>query len=78
VRSLFTKILLWFFLTVLVTSAASFYISTIFLRARQPNFNRMSFELREARKACSSSFFAIKRPQTTWSPFWRTHPDTTC
>lgn len=50
-RSLFTKILLWFFLTVLVTSAASFYISTILLRARQPNFNRMSFELREARKA---------------------------
>jgi two-component system sensor histidine kinase CpxA len=50
-RSLFTKILLWFFLTVLVTSAASFYISTIFLRARQPNFNRMSFELREARTA---------------------------
>jgi signal transduction histidine kinase len=54
VRSLFTKILLWFFLTVLVTSAASFYISTIFLRARQPNFNRMSFELREARTAWES------------------------
>jgi two-component system sensor histidine kinase CpxA len=51
VRSLFTKILLWFFLTVLVTSAASFYISTIFLRSRQPNFNRMSFELKEARTA---------------------------
>lgn len=50
-RSLFTKILLWFVLTVAVTSAASFYISTIFLRARQPNFNRMSFELREARNA---------------------------
>lgn len=50
-RSLFTKILLWFFLTVLVTSAASFYISTVFLRSRQPNFNRMSFELREARTA---------------------------
>ncbi len=50
-RSLFTKILLWFFLTVLVTSAASFYLSTIFLRNRQPNFNRMSFELREARTA---------------------------
>jgi two-component system sensor histidine kinase CpxA len=51
VRSLFTKILLWFFLTVIVTSAASFYVWSLFYRSRQPNFNRMSFELREARTA---------------------------
>ena len=49
-RSLFTKILLWFFLTVVVTSTVSFYISTTFTRSR-PQFNRMGFELREARQA---------------------------
>ena len=50
-RTLFTKILLWFLLTVIVTSTASFYISSIFLRSRQPEFSRFNFELREARAA---------------------------
>ena len=50
-RSLFTKILLWFFLTVIVTFTATFYISSIFVRSRQPEFTRFTFELREARTA---------------------------
>jgi signal transduction histidine kinase len=51
VRSLFTKILLWFLLTVIVTFTVTFYISSIFVRSRQPEFNRFNFELREARQA---------------------------
>ncbi len=50
-RSLFTKILLWFLLTVAVTFTATFYISSIFVRSRQPEFGRSTFELREARGA---------------------------
>ncbi|MDP9171282.1 MAG: ATP-binding protein [Acidobacteriota bacterium] len=50
-NSLFTKIFLWFLLMVIVTSTASFYISQNFYRSRQPQFNRMPLELREARQA---------------------------
>jgi signal transduction histidine kinase len=48
-RTLFTKILLWFLLTVIVTFGVTFYISSIFVRSRQPEFRRFNFELREAR-----------------------------
>ncbi|MEP6716312.1 MAG: ATP-binding protein [Terriglobia bacterium] len=50
-NSLFTKIFLWFLLIVIVTSTVSFYISQSFYRSRQPQFNRMPLELREARQA---------------------------
>ncbi|HZL57922.1 MAG TPA: ATP-binding protein [Bryobacteraceae bacterium] len=50
-RSLFTKILLWFLLTVMVTFTLTFYVSSIFVRSRQPEFSRFTFELREARAA---------------------------
>jgi signal transduction histidine kinase len=50
-RSLFTKILFWFLLTVAVTFTATFYISSIFVRSRQPELGRATFELREAREA---------------------------
>ncbi len=49
-RTLFTKILLWFLLTVVVTFTATSYITSVFVSARQPQFNRR-FELREARAA---------------------------
>ena len=49
---LFTKILLWFLLTVVVSLTASFYIWNAFVRNTPPRqFNGMLFELREARKA---------------------------
>jgi signal transduction histidine kinase len=50
-RTLFTKILLWFLLTVVVTFTVTFYVSSIFVRSRQPEFSRFTFELREARTA---------------------------
>jgi signal transduction histidine kinase len=50
-RTLFTKILLWFLLTVMVTFSVTFYVSSIFVRSRQPEFSRFTFELREARAA---------------------------
>jgi HAMP domain-containing protein len=50
-RTLFTKILLWFLLTVIVTFSVTFYVSSIFVRSRQPEFTRFTFELREARAA---------------------------
>ncbi len=50
-RSVFAKILLWFLFTVFVTFSVTFYLSSIFVRARQPEFPRMNFELREAREA---------------------------
>ena len=50
-RTLFTKILLWFLLTVVVTFTVTFYVSSIFVRSRQPEFTRFTFELREARAA---------------------------
>ena len=50
-RTLFTKILLWFLLTVIVTFTVTFYVSSIFVRSRQPEFSRFAFELREARAA---------------------------
>jgi len=50
-RSLFTKILLWFLLTVAITSSVTWYVSSMFVRARQPEFGRFTFELREARHA---------------------------
>jgi signal transduction histidine kinase len=50
-RTLFTKILLWFLLTVIVTFTVTFYVSSIFVRSRQPEFSRFTFELREARAA---------------------------
>lgn len=50
-RSLFTQILLWFLFTVIVTFSASVYISSIFMTNRQPDFNRFTYELREARSA---------------------------
>ncbi len=53
-RSLFTKILLWFLLTVMVTFTLTFYVSSIFVRSRQPEFSRFTFELREARSAWES------------------------
>ncbi|HWF11444.1 MAG TPA: ATP-binding protein [Bryobacteraceae bacterium] len=50
-RTIFTKILLWFILTVVVTFVGAFYVSSIFVRSRQPEFSRFNFELREARAA---------------------------
>jgi signal transduction histidine kinase len=50
VRTLFTKILLWFLLTIAVTFTVTFYINSTFMRSRQPDTNRMTFELREARQ----------------------------
>jgi signal transduction histidine kinase len=49
VRTLFTKILLWFLLTVIFTFTVTIYVSSIFVRSRQPEFSRFTFELREAR-----------------------------
>jgi signal transduction histidine kinase len=52
VTRLFTKILLWFLLTVIVSLTASFYIWNVFMRnAPQRQFNGLTFELRESRKA---------------------------
>jgi len=51
VRSVFAKILLWFLFTVFVTFSVTFYVSSIFVRARQPEFPRLNFELRSARQA---------------------------
>jgi two-component system sensor histidine kinase CpxA len=48
-RTLFTKILLWFLLTVVVTFTATFYISSILVSP--PETRRFTFELREARAA---------------------------
>ena len=48
-RSLFAKILLWFLFTVIVTFGVTFYISSRFVRNRPPEFNRLTFELQEAR-----------------------------
>lgn len=48
---LFTKILLWFLLTVIVSSTASFYIWNTFLRTPRPQFPGRAFELNEARNA---------------------------
>ncbi len=50
-RTLFTKILLWFLLTVVVTSLATFYVSSIFQGSRNPGSGPARFELREARAA---------------------------
>lgn len=50
-RTLFTKILLWFLLTVIVTFTGTFYVSSVFVQSRQPEFRRLTFELREARAA---------------------------
>ncbi len=49
-RTLFTKILLWFLLTIAVTFTLTFYASSVFTRSRQPDY-RLTFELREARQA---------------------------
>lgn len=50
-RTLFTKILLWFLLTVVVTSLVTFYISNVLVGARNPGSGPARFELREARAA---------------------------
>ena len=50
-RTLFTKILLWFLLTVVITSTATFYVSSIFGGFRGPGTAAARFELREARAA---------------------------
>lgn len=50
-RTLFTKILLWFLLTIVVTFSVTFYVSSVLVRSRQPDFNRLNFELLEARQA---------------------------
>jgi signal transduction histidine kinase len=51
-RSLFTKILLWFLLTVIVSWTGSFYIwNTVEPRSFQPQFSSRPFELWEARQA---------------------------
>ena len=52
-RTLFTKILLWFLLTVVVTFWGTFYVSSIFMQ-NQPDYNRFRFELNEARYAWES------------------------
>ena len=48
-RTLFTKILLWFLLTVVFTFAVTFYASSVFTPPRQSDY-RLTFELREARQ----------------------------
>ena len=48
-RTLFTKILLWFLLTIAVTFTVTFYVSSA-VRPRQPDSNRMTFEVWEARQ----------------------------
>lgn len=50
-RSLFAKIFLWFLCTVFLTFSVTYYVSSVFLRSRQPEFTRLNFELREARQA---------------------------
>ena len=50
-RTLFTKILGWFLLTMFLTFSATFYVSSIFMQNRGPDVNRFTFELREARQA---------------------------
>ena len=52
-RSLFTKILLWFLLTVVVSLTGSFYIWNTFGQRpnQQPQVSSRQFELREARRA---------------------------
>ena len=50
-RTLFTKILLWFLLTLVCAFGLTFYISTVLMRDRPPDYNRMTFELRQARRA---------------------------
>ena len=51
-RTLFTRILLWFLFTVIVTSSVTWYVSSIFAGNQQRQINgRFSFELREARRA---------------------------
>ncbi len=51
-RSLFTKILLWFLLTMIVSLTGSFYIwNTFGQRPNQLQFSSRPFELREARHA---------------------------
>lgn len=50
-RTLFTKILLWFLLTVIVTFTATSYITGVLLNSRQPQSRFGLLELREARAA---------------------------
>lgn len=50
-RTLFTKILLWFLLTIVVTFGVTFYVSSVLMGSRSPDFNRLRFELLEARQA---------------------------
>jgi two-component system sensor histidine kinase CpxA len=51
-RSLFTKILLWFLLTTVISFTGSFYILSTFPGAgRQQQYNGRTYELREARDA---------------------------
>jgi two-component system sensor histidine kinase CpxA len=50
-RTLFTKILLWFLATVILTFTGTFYVSSVIAQSRQPEFRRLTFELREARAA---------------------------
>lgn len=54
-RTLFTKIFLWFVATIIVTFTITFYLSTVFMRDRQPEYNRLTFELRQARRAWETS-----------------------
>jgi signal transduction histidine kinase len=55
VSRLFTKILVWFLLTVVVSLTASFYIWNAFVRNTPPRqFNGLTYELRESRKAWES------------------------
>jgi signal transduction histidine kinase len=50
-RSLFTKILLWFLLTTVLSISGSFYIWNTFQRQTPTQFNGRAFELHEAREA---------------------------
>jgi len=52
---LFTKILLWFLLTVFISMTASFYIWSVVTRnTPQRQFSGMTYEMREARRAWES------------------------
>jgi two-component system sensor histidine kinase CpxA len=50
-RSLFTTILLWFMLTVVLSFSGSYYIFNTFQRPTQQQFNGRNYELYEASKA---------------------------
>ena len=50
-RSLFTKILLWFLLTTVLSISGTWYIYSTFQRPAQQQYNGRNYELYEARSA---------------------------